>query len=89
MLPDIALLRDGTVVLLSGRPGVYVRLATPDGTTWSGPVFLFGGAGCANSAMQLDPDGALVIVYTESDFCGDEYPGHTNYIKMVRLRIGD
>jgi len=79
----------GNVVPLSGRPGVHVRLASADGTTWSEPVFLFGGAGCANSAMQLDLDGTLVIAYTESDFCGQEYPGDTNHIKMVRLRITD
>ena len=89
VLPDIALLPDGTVVLLSGRPGVYVRLASADGMTWSQPVFLFGGAGCANSAMQMDADGTLVIAYTESDFCGHEYPGATNYVKMLRMKITD
>ena len=89
VFPDIAVLRDGTVVMLSGRPGVYVRLAAPDGMTWSEPLFLFQGAGCANSSMQLDADGTLVVVYTESDFCGHEFPGSTNYLKMVRLTVTD
>lgn len=89
VLPDIAVLNDGTVILLSGRPGVYIRFATPDGMTWSEPVFIYGGSGCANSSMQLESDGMPVIVYTESDFCGDVYSGYMNYIKMVKLQVGD
>ena len=89
VFPDMAVLKNGMVIVLSGRPGVYVRLATPDGMTWSEPLYIFEGMGCANSSMQLDSDGMPVIVYTESDFCGNEYPGYTNYLKMVKLQIGD
>ena len=87
VFPDMVVLENGTVVLLSGRPGVYVRLATPDGMTWSEPFYIYEGTGCANSSMQLGSDGMPVIVYTETDFCGYEYPGYTNYIKMAKLQI--
>jgi len=90
VFPDMLALESGTVVLVSGRPGVYIRLADQTGTRWTEPIFVYSGTGCANSSLSRDVDGSLVLAYTESDFCdAHEHPGYDNYIKLLRFKVNE
>lgn len=81
--PQTGLLSDGTLFLLSGRPGVYLML-DPTGT---GDHFrrhdVFKGRGSAYSTLMEVEPGKLLIVYDESAFVNQKGDKPVNRIMQV------
>ena len=76
-------LSDGTLALLSGRPGIYLLL-DPTGT---GDHFerheLYKGPGSSYSTVMETAPGELTFIYDESAFCDKKGESSTNRIVQV------
>lgn len=84
VLPQLLLLKNGVLVLSSGRPGVQVRFSVDNGNSWSSPIELVnkdikGQSSCGYTGLlELNKD-EFMIVY--SNF------GHRNSKNEIRKSI--
>jgi len=82
--PQAQVLSDGTLAVLSGRPGVYLLL-DPTGT---GNDYrrheVYSGMGSSYATLMETEPGRLLLVYDESSFIGKPGPSSTNRLVAVR-----
>ncbi|MFI4910059.1 MAG: FG-GAP-like repeat-containing protein [Sedimentisphaeraceae bacterium JB056] len=84
--PDMTVLNDGSVLLSYGRPGVHLRIADATGNNWGTPFDIYEGSGCGYSGIRQAPDGAIYMIYGESDFSAWwSLDGDTNYMKFLSI----
>ena len=83
--PQAFLLSDGTLALVSGRPGVYILL-DPTGTGDKFERFdVYKGMGSSYSTLMETAPGKLLLVYDESSFIGK--PGETPTNRVVAVNF--
>lgn len=84
--PQAQVLSDGTLAVLSGRPGVFLLLdPSGKGENYSRHD-IYTGMGSSYSTLMETAPGKLLLVYDESSFTGKPGPSPTNRIVAVTYR---
>ena len=100
--PEAIVLQDGTLVVSSGRPGVYLMVDfTGTGSAWQqirlydgGPYPYWGGGydddtGCSYTSLAEVQPNVVMLFYTESGLSGQDLPDYAlpNTIRATYFRI--
>lgn len=85
--PDIVRLANGALVAVAGRDGVYVLIDyTGTGDNWI-RYDIYNGTSSANAAVVEYEPSKVMIIYDESEFCGQRGPGLLNRIVALKMTV--
>lgn len=74
--PNLCVMKNGTIVCTTGRPGNWLVFSTDDGRTWKGALsFYQGWSSQYNTVLEVAPD-TIIVIYDRATADAQGTPGH-------------